>query len=1011
MEAHTVTPQIVASLGATCTARGVQMPPGQQGLLVPFKMVLARFCELAKLHKTKDFSPAPAQLYWNGRGPLVSFLGPEINGIVYNLLQNEHKPHTPQMKEVQPFGTPLTEHTRHAIFFAEHRLRFGSVVEHSRKIVKMRIGRVIFKVFVALVAPVPVVDGDHDLSTASGKLPKPAQQLVHILHRQLGRCHNEHIKELLREAVAAVKLLKLSTTQGLALAERIAKAGDELQHARAQDCAVDLTGAADQLALMAVRVQVATLAHRPAALRHDTSSLVQLFLQQERSTDQQLSAAARRGLELALKVDPELAGRLQLHGVLQHQEHSAVTSDYDAVIQVCSGTSGMDHLATLAKKHPQHTKDLSWALEKSTDLTAHCRFEANKLVEKLQKLDCRLAYEAVLGRKFDAKETNAALALEVLAHFEGKEIDPTLTQCLSGETLSPELRERLSRTTEAEEAVRVKLLAFVKGEEAKLLAVQQKLQATCAQIPLTGLLNKGGLDLAALDGAVSAARALLPEHIKETEQDMLIRQTCDAELATFQTEVQRTLCRIRLAKRAKHAGTDVQLAHFGGQGEADALDSRCVDVLDATSAELKKRAGMTSTRQCTDPNIHKAVSSFCAKSAELLLPVNFLDFLAVLLLASLPGWHTSQAQAETWLSQRRQRLGGATRAGCGNQAEIIKLHASTGLDAAHSKLQVAVRELLVQVAGGLHLPSLSQCACNSPSILAHTTREKLQRSSNWYWVAGARLLHGVEARVVSLARQRVLDRALQAMVTHVSVLGNATLHPDDDVLGILWQSYLQELVMHDGILNVVLPRIQGGSDCEIAEVDTLFFVVLLDLVDASQGQATANDKIIEKAVTGGPDFETSSKAALVGAVGSGMIGATSGLGPVAGLAVAASSGITGAALGVMGLSALTFKHAATKFMANKPQDLNSLLEAKKDLFRALAFRKTKVNELLVQLCQHAQKGLATRSSKTSMTPQDRALAWQQRQPNVVPKMDAPSLFPLGPPSGSNPSNACNGGVC
>jgi len=866
---------------------------------------------------------------------------------------------------------------------------------------------------------------------------------------------------------------------------------------------------AGQLQVLACRARVAELAGRPDILHSpDDETFVRdlLDLDERPGKEKELEEAVKSCLATLSKVQSTITSRLRAHG-LAKEDHRVSDEDYSRVVGACSNTMGvagehgaMEQLATMAKSKSVDTKALKWALRHAApgELSRACTLSAEALVKKIQSVACRKKYRSVLkalgeDRAESREETNPGLAREVVVRLESDPKagsyfkDSELAACVIGDdkNINSKVEAKLrAASPELEDKDVVEQIAKTEARQRKAIMTEQaELKRVCESGPhgkasnalaeelssrslLGALLSKEGqVQLSALNEAVPAVQAYLDAAPSgESKEAWAHRRMCKEQVVKFEASVRRALCRIRLTERLKLPGTDTQLVQrwlydkgrgLVAEGEESETDEVCVHTLDELGAKVRERASLTSTRTCPDAAAKKVVERFCAATAGLLLPVNFLDFLSILVYAALPSWPADVLTVrEHWLKRRERTLGADGQArSCQEQEAIIKIHAPEirgRMSSGRASLRQALAEVLTAVEEGLDLGALSKCACSSADVLSKPVRSSVTRATRWYWEAGSEILSAGhdDAAKLNAGRQAMVMSLLQTEVASVSWWGAAQLRepppsPQDGILSQLWQSYLQQLF--DGHLAPFRRRIwaaEGASRaCRLAMVDSFFFVVVLDLVDITQSATTSQEEaVLEKAsaLTGRSTAPgDAATAALALATASGLAGALTGVGAGTGAAVALGTGVTalgalashhlGASLYKKHFSAPSFAEQTAAHLPDThraPPPRSVLGETYKQVYNATFFRKKKaVNFLLLQLCSRAFDEATAMEKRAATDPgagdlgamaASRLGEWETLDGldrYEVTALSPPSFFPQGPPDGLDPPAQCNKGIC
>lgn len=865
---------------------------------------------------------------------------------------------------------------------------------------------------------------------------------------------------------------------------------------------------AGQLRVLACRAHVADLSERPDILHSpddDTFFRDLLDLDERPGKGKELHAVVKGCLATLAKVQPTIASRLRAHG-LAKEDHRIGDEDYTRVqddcgnsLSVAGGVNGaMEQLATMAKNRSMDSKTFQLALKHAAqkeELSSACTLSTEALVKKIRSVACRQKYRTVLkalgaDRAESREETNPALAREVALLLESNlEAEPyykdsELAACViqDDKNIDEVVEEKLRAASPAlEDKDVIEQIVKTKAHQREAIMKEQtELKRVCQSGPagrqsnalaeelssrslLGPLLRKQGqVQLAELNAAIPAVQAYLnATPSEETKQAWVHRRQCKEQLDTFESSVRRALCRIRLTERLKFSGSDTQLTErwtydndrgMVAKGEDSETDELCVQSLDEATAALTDKVNQSSLRACLDPTAKKVVQSFCAATSKILLPVNFLDFLSILVYAALPSWPADAPSVrEHWLKRRQRTLGGATgeERSCQDQEAILKIHAPQAqgtMSAGRATLRHAITEVLTAVEEGLDLEALSKCACASTEVLSKPARTAVTRATRWYWQMATEVMRqGQEdAEDLRKGREAMLTALLRSEIAGVSWWGEAKLKAPGSgrqtIFVQLWQSYLKQMFDIDGHFFQFRQRLgMGAGDtaaCRLAMVDTFFFVVALDLIDISDTGTTSQEEAVLDAASA---FKATTSTSALAATGALALAATSGLaGTVTGVGA-----VVGAAAGASALAAVATKHFGpglySKHMssptfaekttttthepeADSATPARSLLrETYRQVFDATFFKKKKaVNGLLLQLCAQAFHEATHMESASADAGGLGALAalrlgeWQeldQSQRYVLTSLSPPLFFPLGPPDGTDPPVLCNRGIC
>ena len=831
----------------------------------------------------------------------------------------------------------------------------------------------------------------------------------------------------------------------------------------------ELDGIASDLEVLACRARVADVTGRPEILHSPTDEVFYrqlLDIEEERGHDAAALQTVAACLSTLASVRSTLAARLRQHG-LAGEQHRVADEDFSAVAAACAGSSTpAQHLARMAREKTSDANEWRTALGLAQKaLSPECAKAAGALVGKIEGSACRGLYRSVLSahgreRKNMRGESNASLAREVVVLLEssghGAHLDdPTLARCILAHDaeIGGPVRARLRAALPVPSETGARLDAFELSTRGAIARKQGELAAACAPQASSALLRPllgkdGRVELLEVMRAVPEVEALLARPTEnETVKQESARRRCAHKVQDFELDVRQRLCRLRLLRRLHlepRTGDPALTRHWLHKDErgdfvADEhreVDQLCVHTLDAEGAKIRQRAALLSARTCPDGKIKAVLEHFCSEMAAASVPVNFLDFLSLLLLSALPRWPTSSVSMRKWLAERRRGAGGDALA-CAATKEIIQIH---GLEPGreskgHGALRRAVVSVLASLESGVELEALAKCACSSAGVLASDTRRSLARSTKWYWEAGSAIMAQgqQDSHFVTEARQKIVTEALAALLRHVSWSGRASLkRPAPPVLKVLWESYLRQMI--SGPLSIFWNRIKArhrDAQCQLAMVDTFFFVVALDLVDVSSRPSVSQDAYI------------SNVAARMSLTKSGVAQAA--------LAVAAAAGLAGVAVGSTGLgaalgtTAIGAAKAAAKFgvgtagvaFAQKvgqevyrrhlePQSFTSrfakaapekdgiLSSAYRQLFSTIFSRKNAVTEVLLQLCSRAMEESAAfgrGEDEPGEVTESRVKVWESLNATWAVKPEPPLYFPLAPPGGGLPPPNCSNELC
>jgi hypothetical protein len=816
-----------------------------------------------------------------------------------------------------------------------------------------------------------------------------------------------------------------------------------------------------------------------------------LDLEQSPGTDEATKFEAQECLARIAVDHKELVESLRAHGI-GTSEHRLSDEDYRAVEQACGSdvehrkpSGAMQHLVRMARDRSSSAREWANALRlaeaKAPDaragpqVTKTCSVAAEELVRKIERLSCRQKYRSALSgegasRPDTAEETNEGLAREVASkYFDGSRVeskflrDQALVQCLKKDdppayrAIREHLGEQsflvddedvLLKIDEAEKTAR----ETIQGAQASLRGACERsdkvghqnnpLVAELAEDALLGPLmrKQGQVDLLELQSALPGIEEFLraPAGAAESASEQRQRHGCKDALERYRQIVEPSLCRIRLMRSLKALGSNAQLEQkwlarerqspspASAQKEVDEL---CIKTLNPYGAATRARAAKASKRTCASPKARELVEAFCNNLQRAAVPFNFVDFLSLLVLASLPPWPASKPQMrQEWLTPRQQTLGtGSEPLACSSQEKLIQLHGrppSGGPGEAHAAMQTAVRGMLDGITQRVPLADIANCACASAGIVTPASREEMSGLSAWYWDAGHTLLsQGLrDADDVVLARARIVQAVLDSEVARVSWWGRITLKPAAaarTILETVWESYLEQLLT--GALAVFWRRIEemypNDAACRLAMVDTFFFVVTLDLVDVASVTTQQDEAMLQRAAA----FNSTTGYDAISALGVASVASFLTGGP---LLTATAAALAGGTIAHVGSEALRRARPNLRIGAGASSAEKSgvLTQGLRNLYDStFVFKKSAVTKTLLMLCDRAM-GQASAPQARPFTnlkqlSAQREQKWREIEAQSNPTsirsaaLPPPGFFPLAPPGGNDPAKTCNSGVC
>ena len=854
---------------------------------------------------------------------------------------------------------------------------------------------------------------------------------------------------------------------------------------------VRLRRAATELQLLSCRLRLAVDSHQPEILSSDSAEALYVHLLKASSShpaSETLHELIDSCKVLLVQTQPHLVAQFQAHGL---GGDATLVQKAAAVQKECSGrgdTSLMTRLVEYARAGEDNQQHWQTALKQAEShqgngpsLTRECQHAAQAYIRLLEQRKCAQTYKEAVATLGDIgslhhHSSNAALAQSLLirAKADGKIPDllqrAELAKCLKND--EPTLYEdaakeaRLAGHEIHDEKVQNTIDERRKQTHAAIIVEQVSLRDKCedgtadgaghralavelsANAFLAPLLSVGNLQIDTVMSAVAEADEMLRrspdnELLAQAQQ----RTSCLAQLQKYANVTQSGLCRVRLMDRFHTAGTDQQLitkwqrerkTHPSVSPQEDKIDKLCSVQLNPMGVMIEERSREDSARVCG--SAQEVVKGFCSTMVPLCLPVNFLDFLSLLVLASLPSWPSTKTVMETaWLEPRRKTLAEVSGQPplCGPQKAIIAANARQSLDApsaARGTLSDGLIHVLEELRKGLSLEELSHCACHSTQVLGGTDREEVTRGSQWYWKIGSAILHkGKEDGVlITKARQAIVAAVLAEEVTEVSWWGVTTIKSRKDnrepsLFQVIWKCYLRELF--GGSLRDFLLRIdnQTGQNeaCRLAWVDTFFFVVTLDLVDVTSPSDHQADAAIVK--TASHLGKLNKSVSLDVASGALALAVASGLAGAAGLSkkhathiLAASAGLaTTAYAGVVAKNAYK-NYRNSKVLRNlvtpSSHRVSSILtDSYTQMYDASFLHKREaVLDALLKLCTDALK----RSKTPALAPANlfssvdfRSIQLGKANKKEPLGLSPPMFFPLAPPGGGDPPIRCNSGIC
>lgn len=797
----------------------------------------------------------------------------------------------------------------------------------------------------------------------------------------------------------------------------------------------------------------------------------------------------------------ELVESFRAHGI-GTGEHRLSDEDYRAVEQACSSdveylkpSGAMQHLVRMARNKSSDAREWATALRLAeakapwlngrAQMTKTCSVAAEDLVKKIERLSCRQKYRSVLSaegaaRPDTADETNEGLAREVASkYFDGTHVDDkllkdkALMQCMKkdDESAYQAIREHLGEQSSQldDEEVQRKIDEAEKIARDAIRGAQASLRGTCERSdkaghqdnPLTPELSEdallgplmrkqGQVDLLELQSALPGIEDVLraPVSASESASAQKQRQNCSDALERYRQIVEPSLCRIRLMRSLKTVGSNAQLeqkwvAHERRSPSPESpkkeVDELCIKTLNPHGAATRARAAKASKRTCASAEARTLLEAFCNDMQRAAVPFNFVDFLSLLVLASLPPWPASKTQLRhEWLTRRQRTLGSDTEPlACSSQETLVQKHGRSpaGVSEAHVAVQIAVKRMLDGIQRrGVPLADIANCACASAGIVSPEKREEMSRLSAWYWDAGHRILaRGLQdAESVILARAIMVQDVLESELEHVSSWGHVTLKsktPEDSILKTIWKSYLTQLLT--GCLAIFWGRIEEmypkDVACRLAMIDTFFYVVALDLVDVSSATTAQDSAILQRAAA----FNSSTGKDMGAALGVAAIASFVTGGPVltataAALAGGAALHVGSAALQGMAKPKLRIEEEDTSAFGKNTDSY--VKKGLKNFYDSVfKLKKTAVPKALMRLGNRAMEQANRSQSQHTASTNDftgfaqlstlREQMWREieAQPSLlstlVARLEPPGFFPLAPPGGGDPAKICNNGVC
>jgi hypothetical protein len=1014
------------------------LDPKQQELLKPVKSRLNFFCaEMAKSSVPDKSELGASEIFFTAVPATgkVTFLGIQVRNRVYNLLGPGVK--NPKLLNcANPFGSPFGS-SQAAVFLDGEHFSFGECTErngtHANFVLKDNSTR--SGVPLALVAPARDLLGSPDLAVnATRDLPLAARPLLRDLRSLAKRCVRDMFAgRVLHEAASAVEAsglagadLSQAATRMQHAAQRMEKLrhlGETCSHAKGKMPDAELRRLTGDLRLFACRCELAHAAARRDLLRSDDRAFYQQLAELEEQGEEEQREAAARCLDALAEARPDLTRSMRARGAgLDQHRLSAVL--FQEVARACadahSDNGSLQLLSKLARQREPRAQVWQQALEhagthSSLQVPAACAASVRRLVDKIKDLSCRKHYQTYLrsDASDSSSDSTSGLAHEVALKLQSSSdgVSDELAGCLlSDARLSPRLQQRLRRehpnleTSDARAAIKEEKQAT----QERLAKEKAALRSACSsRAPAPGLellLEEDASVAKVFDGVTTASRALVTEVLDESEQERQERLSCLKQVRAFALVVERDLCRVRLMEKLHSAGSDAQLSALFAtrvhdqQLQGDRTDAMCLTRIQPREAAVKSLLERPSSRSCNSAETASLVEAFCVQARALYIPVNYLDFLSILTLASVPAWgHLPQ----TWLETRKRTL---TQAGvtptCLQQERVIKTHR----EGARQKLTAAVASVVGALSRRTSVSDLASCACSSDRVGSLEQRKRSLADTFWYWHLGAQLIGAGDVSSIFQARQLMTAAVLQSETNRVSWWGDVSLLPAGDrtLWRTIWNAYLAQ--MYGGCLNSFRMRIEeqtADSVCRLSLLDTFFFVVCLDLVDVSKASSQELDHVLRRAVGDARGVAKDAAAGLLAvAVAAGLAGVQ---------AQAAQIGLV--ALG--GAYATIFaKEALKRYAGSSFAQKYAGASAKEGLLQAtherlydsvFVFKTDAVHSLLRKLC--------ARAFEQSATPARPSSRRYQVSTGAAVSLEPPGFFPLAPPGAQDPDAACNEGVC
>lgn len=747
--------------------------------------------------------------------------------------------------------------------------------------------------------------------------------------------------------------------------------------------------------------------------------------------------------------------------------------------------SAMDHLNRLAKDRVANLNLWKTALKRNSNAISHtCQVASEQLIEELKENECRNTYLSVLSKHGVDRSKNAAtstqsLAYELVSHLESSSNsegelanNAALASCLRENEvdLSHELsaKARAINPSFGNAEITSRLDQKEKEVRRDIVEEQDNLRKACERddsptqeynpFPkgshvtgqLAQLLQPGGfVDILKVAEATAVAEKRLSQPVdNESTPHGSARKNCSKTIHVFERNVRKSLCRLRIYRRLgippPSSNTDEDdvalVALWLDTVSSDTLtehetsiDTACAHTMSAVSSRIADHASKESTRKCSTEVDKSVMAKFCTSMVTLSIPFRIIDFLSLLTLAALEPWPYSQESMKSdWLSVRRSTLktSDGREQNCASSVHVIETYSPSSDATPTTAFKIrseAVRGIIEHINTGTSLKQLSDCMCNSQSVISQEKREQHARATRWYWECGLRLVQEASDRdLISKARQRISDRVIESSVQSVSLVGTTTLKPrrsrGESLYSVMWNSYME--LMFGGILDSFRRRIEAKHpkepQCQLALVDTFFFIVLLSLCGGDDDALIPENALSR--IAGRSQLTT--KNAALGSLALVALGGLSMASPdnenVAMATKAAQSAIAVAGESVLKETAKealkphvnpeTFSHEP----ASRPR-ASVLSRGYQNAYDAAnSFKTEAVNNALQELCDRAlhdgyraHKIISPR--RFNFNDQgERAHSFERRRKNThsASPIPPPACFPLSPPNAGNPSIEC-----